>query len=99
MTYLLATDGKDFMGNRLVVQFARGSRPREGTFHHQERPLPRTRRTVWRMSLTGLSSDTSWQDLKDFARTDGLDVVYSEVSRDRDGKGLVSIGCSLVKVD
>ncbi|CAD6570679.1 MAG: hypothetical protein ASARMPREDX12_003807 [Alectoria sarmentosa] len=33
--------------------------------------------------------ETSWQDLKDFARRSGLDVVYSEVGRDRDGKGFV----------
>lgn len=37
---------------------------------------------------------TNGQDLKDFARQSGLDVVYSEVSRDRDttgsgGKGFV----------
>ncbi|ERF69412.1 hypothetical protein EPUS_05957 [Endocarpon pusillum Z07020] len=29
------------------------------------------------------------QDLKDFARQSGLDVVYSETGRDRDGKGFV----------
>lgn len=41
-----------------------------------------------------LSFDFAWesltctlQDLKDFARLDGLDVVYSEVARERDGKG------------
>ena len=27
------------------------------------------------------------QDLKDFARQSGLDVVYSEIGRERDGKG------------
>lgn len=27
------------------------------------------------------------QDLKDFARQSGLDVVYSEVNRDRDPQG------------
>lgn len=29
------------------------------------------------------------QDLKDFARMDGLDVVYSEIPRERDGSGFV----------
>lgn len=29
------------------------------------------------------------QDLKDFARSDGLDVVYSEIGRGRDGTGYV----------
>merc|ERR1711939_268329 len=54
---------------------------------------PRPRRTVHRMTITGLPFETSWQDLKDFARQSGLDVVYSEVNRDRDpsgtGKGFV----------
>lgn len=30
---------------------------------------------------------TNGQDLKDFTRQDGLDVVYSEVARERNGKG------------
>jgi len=30
------------------------------------------------------------QDLKDFARRPGLDVVYSEVSRGADGRGYVT---------
>ncbi|KAK4619984.1 Pre-mRNA-splicing factor srp2 [Fulvia fulva] len=86
-------DGSEFMGERLVVQFARGSnRPREG-FEHQPRMAPRPRRTVHRMTITGLPFETSWQDLKDFARQSGLDVVYSEVNRERDpsgtGKGYV----------
>ncbi|EON65289.1 hypothetical protein W97_04527 [Coniosporium apollinis CBS 100218] len=83
-----AIDGSDFMGERLVVQFARGSRRNE-PFAHQERTAPRPRRTAFRMQITGLPVETSWQDLKDFARQSGLDVVYSEVSRDRDGKGFV----------
>lgn len=49
------------MGNRLVVQFARGGRPREMMPYHQERTAPRTRRTVYRMSITGLPPETSWQ--------------------------------------
>ncbi|KAK0839320.1 hypothetical protein LTR91_017972 [Friedmanniomyces endolithicus] len=86
-------DGSEFKGERLVVQFARGSnRPRDGPFD-QPRMAPRPRRTVHRMTITGLPFETSWQDLKDFARQSGLDVVYSEVNRDRDpsggGKGYV----------
>ncbi|KAF2167862.1 hypothetical protein M409DRAFT_22010 [Zasmidium cellare ATCC 36951] len=82
-----AFHGSEFMGERLVVQFARGStRPREG-FEHQPRMAPRPRRTVHRMTITGLPFETSWQDLKDFARQSGLDVVYSEVNRERDASG------------
>lgn len=54
-------DGSEFMGERLVVQFARGStRPREG-YEHQPRQAPRPRRTVHRMTITGLPFETSWQ--------------------------------------
>lgn len=59
-------DGSDFMGERLTVQFARGSRHREqgppGAFGGgHERSAPRPRRTAHRMQITGLPSDTSWQ--------------------------------------
>jgi len=83
-----AFHGSDFMGERLIVQFARGSRRNEN-FTHQERAAPRPRRTAFRMRISGLPVETSWQDLKDFARQSGLDVVYSEVGRDRDGSGFV----------
>ncbi|KAL9028739.1 MAG: hypothetical protein Q9196_002931, partial [Gyalolechia fulgens] len=81
-------DGSDLNGSRLTVQFARGSRQRDFP-GPPERPHPRPRRTAHRMQITGLPAETSWQDLKDFARRSGLDVVYSEVGRDRDGKGFV----------
>lgn len=54
-------DGSEFMGERLVVQFARGAtRPREG-FEAGPRMAPRPRRTVHRMTITGLPFETSWQ--------------------------------------
>ncbi|KAJ4161099.1 hypothetical protein NW765_005950 [Fusarium oxysporum] len=77
------------MGERLTVQFARGSRHREGGFGNHERTAPRPRRTPHRMQITGLPNDTSWQDLKDFARQSSLDVVYSETGRDSNGRGFV----------
>jgi transcription initiation factor TFIID subunit 15 len=54
------TDGSDFMGERLIVQFARGSRRTEN-FAHQERAAPRPRRTPFRMRISGLPVETSWQ--------------------------------------
>lgn len=52
-------------GERLTVQFARGSRHREpGAFPPGgpgERGPPRPRRTPHRMQIRGLPSDTSWQ--------------------------------------
>lgn len=55
------TDGSDFMGERLKVQFARGSRAREPGYGANERAPPRPRRTPYRMQITGLPPDTSWQ--------------------------------------
>jgi hypothetical protein len=56
-------DGSEFMGERLVVQFARGStRPRDGQGgDYPPRQAPRPRRTVHRMTITGLPFETSWQ--------------------------------------
>ncbi|KAF1837367.1 hypothetical protein BDW02DRAFT_577279 [Decorospora gaudefroyi] len=84
-----AFHGSDFMGERLIVQFARGSRARNENFTPHERVPPRPRRTPFRMRISNLPVETSWQDLKDFARQSGLDVVYSEVGRERDGTGFV----------
>lgn len=83
-----AFHGTELKGERLIVQFARGSRQREN-FAASDRTAPRPRRTPYRMQISGLPSETSWQDLKDFARQSSLDVVYSETGRDRDGKGFV----------
>jgi len=84
-----AFHGHEFMGERLTVQFARGSRQRDNFAASDRSAAPRPRRTPHRMQISGLPSETSWQDLKDFARQSGLDVVYSETGRDRDGKGFV----------
>ncbi|KAG0131144.1 hypothetical protein HOY82DRAFT_578778 [Tuber indicum] len=87
-----AYHGRDFKGQPLTVQFARGSRhnPRHHDFPGgADRTFPRPRRTAFRMNISGLNPDTSWQDLKDFARKSGSDVVFSEVTRERDGRGMV----------
>ena len=47
------------MGERLTVQFARGTRNRE--FQPNERAAPRPRRTPHRMQISGLPVETSWQ--------------------------------------
>ncbi|KAH2537738.1 hypothetical protein KXW97_006053 [Aspergillus fumigatus] len=83
-----AFHGSDFKGERLTVQFARGPRRKENFPGPPDRPnMPRPRRTIFRMLVSGLP-ETSWQDLKDFARQSGLDVVYSETGREQ-GRGFV----------
>jgi len=48
------------LGERLVVQFARGPRhTNDGA--NTERAPPRPRRTPHRMQISGLPVDTSWQ--------------------------------------
>jgi hypothetical protein len=55
-------DGSDFKGERLTVQFARGPRHKEGFNGPSDRNVPpRPRRTIYRMQITGLPTDTSWQ--------------------------------------
>lgn len=54
------SDGSDLNGSRLTVQFARGSRQRD-TFAQPDRTHPRPRRTAYRMQITGLPGETSWQ--------------------------------------
>lgn len=55
------TDGSDFKGERLTVQFARGPRRKENFPGPMDRPnMPRPRRTIFRMLLSGLP-ETSWQ--------------------------------------
>jgi len=49
------------MGERLIVQFARGSRARNENFTPHERVPPRPRRTPYRMRIANLPVETSWQ--------------------------------------
>jgi hypothetical protein len=64
------------MGERLTVQFARGSRAKE-SFGHNERVAPRPRRTPFRMMITGLPIDTSWQVRNNFRHISPLFCVDS----------------------
>lgn len=59
LTYHGTQDGSDMSGSRLTVQFARGSRQRD--FPAPDRTHPRPRRTAYRMQISGLPGETSWQ--------------------------------------
>jgi len=84
-------NGRNFMGERIIVEFAKAPRSvdpyREQT---RRRPpsAPMSGRGGYRVIVTGLASDVSWQDLKDFARGAGQ-VTFADVSRDRPGEGVV----------
>ncbi|RHY26487.1 hypothetical protein DYB32_007566 [Aphanomyces invadans] len=82
-------NGTEMDGNTLRVEITkrgpRGEDPRD--LEREDERRRRQHGTSYRISVSGLSSDTSWQDLKDFLREAG-DVAHSEV--DRRGYGTAS---------
>ncbi|XAR58442.1 hypothetical protein NMG60_11013831 [Bertholletia excelsa] len=89
-------DGYDFDGHRLRVELAHGGRGHSSSIDryssHSSGRGGRygvSRRTEYRVLVTGLPSSASWQDLKDHMRRAG-DVCFSQVYRDGNGtKGIV----------
>ncbi|XP_042436769.1 serine/arginine-rich-splicing factor SR34-like isoform X1 [Zingiber officinale] len=87
-------DGYKFDGQRLRVELAHGGRGQSSSLdkHSSYSSAGRrggvSRRTEYRVMVTGLPSSASWQDLKDHMRRAG-DVCFSEVFRD--GGGTVGI--------
>ncbi|XP_061638138.1 serine/arginine-rich splicing factor 1A isoform X2 [Phyllopteryx taeniolatus] len=90
-------DGYDYDGYRLRVEFPRSGRgTRGGSFGgagggagggaHRGRYGPPSRRSEYRVIVSGLPQSGSWQDLKDHMREAG-DVCYADVYRD--GTGVV----------
>eukprot|EP01083_Nonionella_stella_P088116 245393_1 len=72
----------DFMGKRLIVK---PYRYRGGDFRYNPDAAPNPakfrgpRSVSYRLYITGLDDSTSWQDVKDFARTGGRSVCYTDV--------------------
>lgn len=86
-------DGYTFDGNRLRVEYSKGSR---GGGRDERRDDDRGRarggaaagggrRSEWGCVLSKLPKSASWQDVKDFMRKAG-DVIYADV--DRNGNGV-----------
>ncbi|KAG8745608.1 hypothetical protein FRC10_007499 [Ceratobasidium sp. 414] len=80
-------NGKTFLGQNIIVEFAKENRRRDN--FDDRAPPPRTRRPAgFRVIVSGLSRDTSWQDLKDFAREAGS-VSFADVDRDAPNQGII----------
>ncbi|KAM5531755.1 hypothetical protein V8D89_014604 [Ganoderma adspersum] len=80
-------NGKSFMGANIVVEFAKETRPRRDPYEADR--LVRARRPPgFRLVVSGISRDTSWQDLKDFGREAGS-VSYADIDRDTPGEGIL----------
>lgn len=81
-----ARDGYDYDGYRLRVEFPRGVGPKSGRSSRGGRGGPPSRRSQYRVIVSGLPPTGSWQDLKDHMREAG-DVCYADVFKD--GTGVV----------
>jgi len=80
-------NGKNFMGNNIVVEFAKEGRSRREPY--EERSFaPRRRPVGFRIAVDNISRDTSWQDLKDFGREAG-NVSFADIDRDVPGRGIL----------
>ncbi|KAI4374341.1 hypothetical protein MLD38_012348 [Melastoma candidum] len=83
-------DGYDFDGHRLRVELAHGGRghpsssDRHSSYGGGRASHGASRRSEFRVLITGLPSSASWQDLKDHMRRGG-DVCFSQVFRDGGG--------------
>ena len=56
-------NGQDLDGNNIVVETAKGPKERKENFQR--------RSSGFKLQVEGLAYNTSWQDLKDFARGAG----------------------------
>ncbi|KAG9318644.1 hypothetical protein JVU11DRAFT_737 [Chiua virens] len=83
-------NGKAFMGANIVVEFAKESRPRRDVYESDRGGYgARSRRPPGiRLIVSGISRDTSWQDLKDFGREAGS-VSFADIDRDFPGQGIL----------
>ncbi|XP_028780885.1 serine/arginine-rich splicing factor SR30 [Neltuma alba] len=83
-------DGYNFDGFRLRVELAHGGRrssssaDRYSTYSSRGGSNGVSRRSDYRVMVTGLPPSASWQDLKDHMRRAG-DVCFSQVFRERGG--------------
>ncbi|KAF9291343.1 putative pre-mRNA splicing factor [Linnemannia elongata] len=79
--------GKEFMGERLVVELARGDR-RDRREDRDDRRFRPPERTEHRLIVENLAHGVSWQDIKDFMRKAG-EVTFADISKDNDSQGVV----------
>ena len=78
-------DGRNFMEKKVRVEHVRQPRRGRPRVHSRYGPPIRTNH---RVIVKNLSSEVSWQDLKDLMRKAG-DVTYVDVHKDRRNEGVV----------
>jgi arginine/serine-rich splicing factor 4/5/6 len=94
-------NGKDLLGERIILEHARGTphgrdllRDRERGYYVNSKPRNRDNRygppvrTEYRLTVENLSSRVSWQDLKDYMRQAG-EVTYADAHKSHKNEGVV----------
>ncbi|CAO3632031.1 unnamed protein product [Mucor hiemalis] len=77
--------GKNFLGERLIVEIARGARRNDERRNNNGNDR---RRSHYRLIVENIAPGTNWQDLKDMMRKAG-EVTFADISRERSSEGIV----------
>ncbi|OZJ03723.1 hypothetical protein BZG36_04156 [Bifiguratus adelaidae] len=80
--------GKSFMGERLIVELARGTRADRDRRRDDRADRP-SNSQKYRIIIDGLAPRTTWQDIKDYFKQAGGTVTFADVLKDREGEGVV----------
>jgi len=98
-------NGRDLMGERILLEHARGPARRRGDDYSRGRDRDRDSRPMWlekygapvrtsnRLIVENLSTRVSWQDLKDYMRQAG-EVTYADAHKTRRNEGVVEFASS-----
>ncbi|KAH7107599.1 hypothetical protein BKA62DRAFT_764984 [Auriculariales sp. MPI-PUGE-AT-0066] len=81
-------NGKAFQGAPILVEFAKDNRSRREPYEDRGPPQRSRRPPGVRLIVSGISRDTSWQDLKDFGREAG-NISFADIDRDNPGQGIL----------
>lgn len=87
-------NGKEILGERVILEIARGPRRNSVGIYGSKRPSLWLNkygppiRTEHRVIVENLATRASWQDLKDYMRTVG-EVTYADAHKERRNQGVV----------
>merc|ERR1711962_619676 len=81
-------NGKELLDSRLAVEYAKQSERRDDRGGGFSSRYGRPYNTEFRVLIENVSSQASWQDLKDYFRQAG-EVTFAKCHRERMGEGVV----------
>ncbi|ORY21740.1 hypothetical protein BCR39DRAFT_488186 [Naematelia encephala] len=85
-------NGRPFMGENLIVEPSRDTRRKDFYDPNSgDRGPPRSSapRKGVRVTVIGIPSSTSWQDLKDYGRIGNNNIIYADVDRNNPSNGII----------